>query len=184
MTTFDTLAHLAFDSAPVGLVLTEDRVVRACNQTFADLSGFSVEELVGQSFRQLYDSDEEFAQVRDIGLAALRRQKVYSDLRILRRKDGSAIWCRFRARSLTPEAPLARTVLSYSMLADAPTRVNLTPRERDVVMLLMQGMTSKQIAGDLGLSPRTIEDVRARLLRKFGVHNAAELLNRLTNIEL
>jgi DNA-binding NarL/FixJ family response regulator len=49
-----------------------------------------------------------------------------------------------------------------------------------VVSGLAHGRTSKEIARHLGLSPRTIEDVRARLLRKFEVRNVTELLTRLT----
>ncbi|MGR3586772.1 MAG: LuxR C-terminal-related transcriptional regulator, partial [Pseudooceanicola nanhaiensis] len=62
----------------------------------------------------------------------------------------------------------------------AAATVALTPRERDVVSGLAHGRTSKEIARHLGLSPRTIEDVRARLLRKFEVRNVTELLTRLT----
>lgn len=176
----EDLAHIAFDAAPIGLVLTEDRVIRACNATFAEMSGHAADALLGQSFRIFYDSDAGFMQVRDIGLEALRRDGAYCDERMLRRADGTTIWCRFRARTLTPDAPLARMVLSFAPIADAPAGPSLTPRERDVLTWLARGMTSKEIAKALDLSPRTVEDVRARLLRKFGVPNATRLLARLS----
>lgn len=176
----DDLTQIAFDAAPIGLVLTEDRIIRACNATFVQMSGHTAGALVGQSFRLFYDSDAEFRQVRDIGLDALRRDGAYCDERMLRRADGTTIWCRFRARSLTPDTPLARMVLSFAPIADAPAGPSLTPRERDVLTWLARGMTSKEIAKALGLSPRTVEDVRARLLRKFDVPNAARLLARLS----
>jgi len=44
-------------------------------------------------------------------------------------------------------------------------------------------MTSKEAARDLAISPRTVEDFRARLLRKFQVKNTAELLAHLTGVE-
>jgi DNA-binding CsgD family transcriptional regulator len=49
-------------------------------------------------------------------------------------------------------------------------------------MWLSRGYTSKEIAKVLNLSPRTIEDVRARLLRKFKVKNVAVLLSRLAGV--
>jgi PAS domain S-box-containing protein len=62
------LEQLAFDQAPMGLALTEQRVIRSCNQTFADMFGYTKAQLIGQSFRLLYGTDQEFHQVRDIGL--------------------------------------------------------------------------------------------------------------------
>lgn len=176
------LSHIAFDAAPIGLVLTEDRVIQAVNTTFARMSGHAAQTLVGQSFRLFYDTEAEFAQVRDIGLDVLRRDGAYCDERMLRRADGSRVWCRFRARTLTPDAPLARMVLSFAPMAGTENGPALTPRERDVLMWLARGMTSKEIAQKLHLSPRTVEDVRARLLRKFDVPNAARLLARLSRL--
>jgi len=79
---------------------------------------------------------------------------------------------------------LARTVLSYAKLDDGTDRPSLTARERDVVRLLSQGLTSKEIAQKLELSPRSIEDVRARLLKKFKAKNAAEMLTQFINVEV
>lgn len=171
---------LAFDYAPMGLALTEHRIIRTCNQTFADMFGYGKEHLIGRSFRLLYGSDEEFHQIRDIGLKPLSQSLPYIDERLMRRADGTRIWCRFRARTLTPDMPLARTVLSFAPIDDTSKGPKLTPRERDVLLLLSQGQTSKEMARVLELSPRTVEDVRARLLKKFKVKNVAVLLARLT----
>jgi len=184
MTPTDDLIQIAFDAAPVGLVLTEQRVIRACNQTFCALSGYERSSLLEQSVRILYASDEDFVSIRDVGMKTLIDRGNYSDHRLLRRRDGSAVWCRFRAHTLTPDEPLARTVLSYAKLDSGVDRPSLTARERDVVRLLSQGLTSKKIAQELGLSPRSIEDVRARLLKKFNAKNAAEMLTQFINIEM
>jgi DNA-binding CsgD family transcriptional regulator len=45
--------------------------------------------------------------------------------------------------------------------------------------LLVEGKTSKMIARDAGLSPRTVEMHRASLMRKFGAATAAELVHKL-----
>lgn len=178
----DEINRLAFDHAPVGIVMTRHRVIESCNITFCELSGYPPQALIGQSFRLLYGSEAEFIQVRDIGLEPLRRSGAYSDERILRHADGHAVWCRFRARTLTPDDPLARIVMSFAPIAPRPDGPALTPRERQVVTWLAHGKTSKEIALALGLSPRTVEDVRARLLRKFKVRNAALLLARLSDL--
>jgi len=174
---------LAFDKAPVGLVLTEDRVIRVCNATFCDMVGYAKAALLGQSFRMFYKNDGEFSQIRNIGLSHLMEKGSYSDERLVRHKDGSQFWCRFRAITLTPDQPLARTILSFAHVPDHMPSTTLTRRERQVVGLLSQGMTSKEIARKLSLSPRTVEDYRATLRKKFGAKNTTELLTQLMRLE-
>ena len=60
---------------------------------------------------------------------------------------------------------------------EARQRLNvLTPRERDVLTGLVQGLPNKTIAYDLGISPRTVEIHRANLMEKLGVRSLSEAL--------
>ena len=52
----------------------------------------------------------------------------------------------------------------------------LTSREREVLDLIVRGQTNKQIAAQLHLTLRAIEDRRARLMRRVGATSLAELL--------
>ncbi len=52
----------------------------------------------------------------------------------------------------------------------------LTRREKEILMLLHDGMTGPQIAGKLFLSPYTVETHRKNLMQKFGVNNLQQLL--------
>ena len=52
----------------------------------------------------------------------------------------------------------------------------LTQRERDVLQLIVAGNSNKIAAKTLGISPRTIEVHRSRLMRKLGAHNTADLM--------
>jgi DNA-binding NarL/FixJ family response regulator len=52
----------------------------------------------------------------------------------------------------------------------------LSPREREVLQLASQGLTNRQIAGQLHLSPRTVEMHRASMLRKLGLRGQTELV--------
>jgi len=176
-----TLAKIAFDGAPIGIIMTHNRVITTCNQTFADIVGYQQCDLIGQSFRIFYGSSEEFESVRDVGLQPLSQSGNYTDERMIIHKDGHAIWCRFRARSLTPKAPLELVVMSFAPIAENQA-LSLSKRQRQVLGLMRRGMTSKEIARHLGLSPRTIEDVRARLLKRFAVKNATELLGKMTDL--
>jgi len=58
---------------------------------------------------------------------------------------------------------------------------SLTPRERDVMSLLVAGATSKEVASDLGISVRTVEGHRRRVLSKLNVTSAAQLVRVVLN---
>ena len=53
---------------------------------------------------------------------------------------------------------------------------NLSPRQREILGALGAGRTSKQIAADLGISIKTVETHRARLMESLGCRNAVELV--------
>lgn len=59
----------------------------------------------------------------------------------------------------------------------------LTPREREVLDLLTQGKQNKMIAQALGVSPRTVEIHRARVMEKMGAHSVAELVHMMLDIK-
>lgn len=178
----ENLEKIAFDLLPVGIVLTEQRVIKSCNRTFAAMFGYDGAELLEQSFRILYPSRSDFEAIRDVGLEPLRQTGRYSDERIMQHKDGSVFWVRVRVATPNPNDPLSLAVFSFADISEQRPEVELTAREKQVVLRLGQGRTSKEIARDLSLSPRTIDDYRSRLLAKFDARNVTELLSRLSGI--
>lgn len=66
---------------------------------------------------------------------------------------------------------------SIERLADLRARVeSLTPREREVMELVVDGRANKVIAIDLGLSERTVEIHRANVMEKMGARSVAHLV--------
>jgi two-component system response regulator FixJ len=62
-------------------------------------------------------------------------------------------------------------------IADAARRVaNLSPREREVLDGLLTGQPNKLIAYHLGISVRTVEVHRARMMERLGVRQLAEVI--------
>jgi len=55
----------------------------------------------------------------------------------------------------------------------------LTAREREVMALLVEGLHNRRIAETLGISPRTVEVHKARVLDKLGVASVVELVKRV-----
>jgi FixJ family two-component response regulator len=69
-------------------------------------------------------------------------------------------------------------------LANLRSRLqNLTPREREVMGLVAQGLMNKQIAGTLGVSEATIKFHRGRLMEKLGVRSVADLVKMTQRAE-
>lgn len=174
-----SLEEMAYDLAPIGIVVTENRIIRSCNKCFADMFGYSKDQLENSSFEILYPTNEEFVKIKNIGVEALRETNQYTDERIMARQDGTLFWCRVRGYTMTRDNPLQNAVWSFADLSDTRPYQELTPRERQVVMHIGEGRTSKEIARILEISPRTVEVYRAKLLKKFGMKNMAELLTRM-----
>ncbi|MEZ5286141.1 MAG: response regulator transcription factor [Vicinamibacterales bacterium] len=57
-----------------------------------------------------------------------------------------------------------------------PARPPLTEREREVLTWLARGLSSKEVAAELGISVRTVESHRANLMHKLGVKSVAVLI--------
>lgn len=60
---------------------------------------------------------------------------------------------------------------------------SLSPRERQVLNLMVQGQMNKQIAAALDLAVRTVEVHRAHVLEKFGLRSVAELAGLLARLD-
>jgi two-component system nitrate/nitrite response regulator NarL len=68
--------------------------------------------------------------------------------------------------------------IGFAVTSDAAQprrRVSLTPREREIVAFLRQGMRNKQIAGEMGITEGTVKIYLFRLFHKLGVRNRFEL---------
>jgi DNA-binding NarL/FixJ family response regulator len=52
-----------------------------------------------------------------------------------------------------------------------------TPREVDIIRLLAEGRANKEIAAELGITIRTVETHRARIMLKLGLHSLAEVVH-------
>jgi FixJ family two-component response regulator len=79
------------------------------------------------------------------------------------------------------EAALARGVTEHRLHEELAVLRNrfgrLTPREQEVMRLVVTGMLNKQIAGELGASEKTIKVHRGRVMQKMGVGSLAQLVH-------
>ena len=176
--------RLAFDMAPIGLVMSRHRVIVDCNEHLCEMFGASKEQLVGQSFLVLYPSADEYERIGARMIPSLNASGRYSDNRIMKRVDGrmrgETFWCHVTGRALNRSAPHEAGIWSFEDLSSRrPVTAELTAREREVAAHLMDGLTSKEIGRALVISHRTVEIYRARLMRKYKASTTADLVHRL-----
>lgn len=176
--------QLAFELAPVGLVLSRNRSIVDCNQHLCEMFGASREDLTGQSFLLLYPSVDEYERIGARMLPILNAKGLYSDDRIMRRVDGrnkgETFWCHVTGRALNRNLPHESGIWSFEDLSSRrPVTAELTAREREVAAQLMSGLTSKEIGRALVISHRTVEIYRARLMRKYKASTTADLVHKL-----
>ncbi|MCJ0763924.1 LuxR C-terminal-related transcriptional regulator [Variovorax terrae] len=176
--------RLAFDLAPVGLVLSRNRAIVDCNQRLCEMFGASREALVGQSFQVLYPSVDEYERTGARIAPIMNAKGHYADDRIMKRVDGrfkgETFWCHVTGRALNRAAPHEAGIWSFEDLSSRrPVKAELTAREREVAAHLMDGLTSKEIGKVLAISHRTVEIYRARLMRKYKASTTADLVHKL-----
>jgi DNA-binding NarL/FixJ family response regulator len=106
-----------------------------------------------------------------------------------------AIWLVTRICHLAPiqdiESP-GRSVLYniktneivFSCTGKKPTACRISPREIEVLILISDGLLSKHIAERLSISLHTVHNHRASLLKKLQVNNAAQAVNKATNLKI
>lgn len=179
--------RLAFEHAPVGMVLSRNRTMVDCNERLCEMFGARREMLVGQSFRVLYPSVAEFERIGKRMVPILNASGRYADNRMMRRLGdlhgvfaGETFWCHVTGHALNRAAPHEAGIWTFEDLGSRRTaKAALTPREREVAAQVMQGLTSKEIGRVLGISHRTVELHRARLMRKYAAATTAELVQKL-----
>jgi FixJ family two-component response regulator len=87
--------------------------------------------------------------------------------------DAVAIVTRVREAMLAWER---RPESDNALVREFPGHVQLTAREREVLEKIAQGLSNKEAGREFGISPRTVEVHRARIMEKVGARNAADLM--------
>ena len=174
----------AFELAPIGLVLSRNRLILDCNQMLAGMFGTVRSHLVGHSLELLYPSHAEFERTGERIVASLDASGVYADERIMKRvagpHSGELFWCHVSGRALDPARPHAAGIWSFEDLSSRrQLSVALTAREREVAALLIEGLTSKQVGKRLAISPRAVDVYRAKLMKKYRCATTPELVQKL-----
>lgn len=88
-----------------------------------------------------------------------------------------------RGETYLSSAVSARVVEGY-VQASTPMLVSLTSRQREILKLLAQGMSAKEIAFQLGIAVKTAEAHRAQIMERLGIHDVPGLVKYAIRVGL
>ncbi len=74
--------------------------------------------------------------------------------------------------------------LAGGMLTDPSSEGTLSDREHEVLRLVSQGLTNAQVGAALGISAKTVDNHRTRIMRKIDAHSVADLVRHAIRIGL
>ncbi len=79
-------------------------------------------------------------------------------------------------RYLSPQIEKLVVQSDLSSLKDEVPHIDLTPRERQILQLLVEGRSVKEIGAHLSISPKTVDATRRRMMNKLDISNLADLV--------
>lgn len=180
------LLETVLESIPDAAFIVEHptRRILWANSAAARIFGYGRQELVGRDTQVLHVNEPHFREFgRRIG-PAWDRGEPWRGRFWMRRKDAS----RFPTEHLiTPATDVMGQRVVVSIVRDLspadagghPHYGRLSPREREVLDYTMQGLSAKETAQLLSLSPRTVELHRSKILEKLEVRSITDLLAEL-----
>jgi len=110
-----------FETAVLGIVVVRDRVVVRCNRRFEELFGYAPGEMVGQSTRLWYLSDEDY-RFGSIAYADLQLGQAHRREQMFRHKDGSGFWGLLSGRAFDPALPQTGSVWLFEDISERKER--------------------------------------------------------------
>ena len=125
-------------------------------------------------FLTMYEDEDYLMQCLDVGASGYILKDAPAPRLI------GAVRDVYQGRKYLSPQVLGKLVDDYRSRAQGmrgqPRGATLTPREREVVKMIAEGFSVKEIANMLGLSVKTVEAHKFNLMRKLDIHNKAQLV--------
>ncbi|HUK17218.1 MAG TPA: PAS domain S-box protein, partial [Bryobacteraceae bacterium] len=177
------------DASPVMIwVSGPDALINYFNRSWLEFRGRTLEEESGNGWTEGLHADDRNLSMETYLKSFSARQPFRMQYR-LRRANGEYSWVENRAAPYYDgDGRLGgftgsvvdvsdRRASSYTPDEEAIRMVfSLTERERQVLVLIAQGLSTKKAAAQLGISYKTADSHRSRILEKLGVHETASMV--------
>ena len=166
-----------YDHSPIALYQTQitDGKLLECNQALVELFGYDSKEefqATSNAVSRYFNIDD-----RTVFLKKLEKDKRVEGLQLqVTRKDGETLWV-----EATAEIFPKQDYIEGAMQDITASKV-LTPSERKILRLVVEGKSNKRIAWILKRSVRTVEDHRSNIRIKLGADNMVELIKKAKSL--
>lgn len=179
--------------SPLAMVLSNphrpDNPLEVVNSAFLTLTGYAESDVVGRNCRFLAGDRTDAGVTEQLRRAIAARRPVLTEI-VNYRSDGSAFRNGVMITPLFDEdgelawflgsqvdlGPPGTGALAERRAAASDLVNGLSPRQRQILGLVANGLLNKQIAYELGISEKTVKMHRALMLERLGVPTSAEAI--------
>ena len=169
--------QLIFQNAETGIVILRDRIIQRCNRRFSEILGYAPDELIGQSTRLYYPSEEAWLATGRTAYAAIAETGIYHGDTLFHRRDGSRLWCHITGSMINPANPDE----GYVWLYEDVTEKRQTSSAMDALLREQTLIFERAPIGIVFLRDRIIQRCNPSFERIFG-HSPGQMLGQSTRI--
>jgi len=192
------LCETLFINSHIGFVIgqRETGQLLVVNNAFAAMTGYSRKELLQMRYADLVP-EESIQWIREVILAKLENENA-SDIfehRIVQ-KTGGQLWVQSRIYKLDDNIALIKEIdITEAKVTEAELMrsLNLQKKslpdtisgtERNIARLVAAGLSSKEIASQINLAPRTVDNHRSSIRKKLAISNTYTLRDTLQSYSI
>jgi PAS domain S-box-containing protein len=164
--------------------LTDTPIVE-CNDAFLQLTGYARHEIIGRNCRFLSGPDTKRELTDELRAAVFERRPTLVEI-LNYKKDGTPFHNAVMVAPIFGEAGELRYFLGSQVeivqTGSRPSRQPsmpveaLSPRQKEVLLLMAAGKLNKQIAFELGITERTVKMHRSDMLKALGCKTGADAI--------
>ena len=187
------LCETLFLDSHIGYVIAQRATGRflVVNDAFVKMTGYSRKELLDLCYKDIVPR-ESVPWIREVILSKLEKEASTDvfESRIIR-KTGGQVWLQSRIYRIDAEFVLVKEIdITQAKITEAeltralnmsrrPLPDSVSGTEREVAKLVAAGLSSKEIAAQIHISPRTVDNHRSSIRKKLGIQPTHTLRDAL-----
>ncbi|MCA9262870.1 MAG: PAS domain S-box protein [Planctomycetales bacterium] len=198
----ENVPPLAALSAPYFYFMSNaDGEIIYVSESVFQVAGYPPESLIGKRLFDFVDFEHPHnADVKEAHADRFQHTRPKNSVRVARDANGN--WRTVEVQSFAESDEAGNIVTNHALVRDITPQSkhegelylrlleleqygrDLSPREQNVLSLILEGHLNKTIAKKLDVTQRTVENIRSRLMNKFNVNTAAQLASAATELRI